>query len=504
MNGVLLFANIYLVLVLALSIFLKRRYEVRYDRKTIFSAFLFLLVALILWKWGDMQSSIFNNQIDPSSIQKWTKLLILVFASNAIIQFIFWSIFTIIRKNDLVKMPRFIFNIFALLVIVGISLYSYKLIFNANLSHLLVTSTVLSAVIGLSLQDTLTNLFAGLSLQVESPFNVDDWVNLGGYEGKVVSQNWRSLTLLTRENHRIFLPNKAVAEEKIVNFSRPTLRQIHSFYVDLDYAHPPNFVKNTISALLDEIDEVSIDSTAYPFVVSYEASGIRYCIKYWIEDYANVIAIQDVVLTRLWYTLDRNKIKIPYTISEIHMELESPESDKRKKEEKSNYIKEKLSEQDWLSELDESQLDLLSESARLERYAANDNLVTQGEEGDSMFFVVSGSTKVLVKGAYNTDVYVADKKVGDFFGEMSLLTGDPRTATVRASEDTEVIVIDKASFTKILAKDSKILGSLFDALESHQSSLTKIIEEAKNSSNIPIQSARKIIMNKIFGYLNLK
>ena len=255
--------------------------------------------------------------------------------------------------------------------------------------------------------------------------------------------------------------------------------------------------------MLEEIKEVSIDAVAYPYVVSYEASGVKYCLKYWIEDYADVIIIQDIVLSRLWYKLKRNKLKIPYPISEIHMELESPEADARKTKEQIDYIQKELSKQSWLENVGESQLKLLAEGASLKHFAKDDNLVTQGNEGDSMFFILHGSAKVLIKGPRKSEVYVADKKEGDYFGEMSLLTGEVRTATVRASEDIEVIEIDKEHFTEILAEDSDVLKNLIKALESNQSSLTKIIEDERNNSNIPAQSARKVIMNKIFSYLNL-
>lgn len=400
-------------------------------------------------------------------------------------------------------MPRFIFNIIGLLLFIGIALYTLKTVFGQDLSALLITSTVLSAIIGLSLQDTLTNLFAGLSLQIESPFNVDDWVNLGGHEGKVVSQNWRSLTLSTRSNHIISLPNKTIAEEKIINYSKPTSRQIHSIFVDLDYSHPPNLVKKILCELLNEIKEVEIDHIAFPYVVSYEASGIKYCLKFWIKDYGDVVNIQDIVLSRLWYKLDRNKIKIPYTIQEIHMELMNQENEKTKTNEKNQYVESILKNQKWLSGMEDRQLEILAGSAMLLTYAQNDDLVTQGESGDSMFIISKGSAKVLISGSYNTEVLVADKAEGDFFGEMSLLTGDPRTATVRAKEDMEVIIINKGAFSEILLKDSNILELLVSALEKNQSGLTKIIEEEQKNSNVPIKSARQMIMNKILNYLDL-
>jgi small-conductance mechanosensitive channel/CRP-like cAMP-binding protein len=494
--GVLL----YFGFVLTLAVFLKRRFHISYDRKVLLATFLFTLTTLFVWQFGDVSSDPFLETRMSGKIM-W--LAVIVLGTNAVTQLIFWLIYRLIIYNDFVKMPRFIFNIFSMILIVGVVLYMINQIFDVDLSALLVTSTVVSAVIGLSLQDTLTNLFAGLSLQIENPFNVDDWVNLGGFEGKVVSQNWRTLTIVTRENHRVFIPNKSVAEEKIVNYSKPSPRQIHSFDVDLDYSHPPNEVKRVLFELLNEIKEVEIDHIAFPWVKAYNASGVKYCIKYWINDYSDVYNIQDIVLTRLWYKLNRNQIKIPYQIVDVNLFKKTEEMFIKKSTDKVKYIQSKLSEQKWLSQLKEDQIKILAESAKLKSYARNDDLVTEGQPGDSMFIVTKGQTKVVIKGPNRSEVLVANKASGDFFGEMCLLTGDPRSATVRAADDCEVIVIDKQAFSEILLKDANILNLFVDSLESNQSQLTKIIEDERKNRNVPMKSARQIIMNKIMAYLDI-
>ncbi len=491
---------VYFLIVLTLSVFLKRNFQVKYDRGVLLSSLFLLIAVFVIWLIPGIATE--YNQIEDNQDRIAWMILIIV-GSNALLKLLSWLVYTFIRKNDLVRMPRFMFNIVSGLFLIGIALYALGALFHTDLSGILVTSTVLSAIIGLSLQDTLTNLFAGVSLQVESPFSNEEWVSLGGQEGKVVSQNWRSLTLLTRENHRITLPNNIVAKEMIINYSRPTVRQIHSFNVELDYEHPPNQVKKILKKLLIEIKETEIDKDVGPYIVSYGASGITYCLKFWINDYSDVHHIQDVVLTRMWYALNRHDIKIPYTISEVRMDLKTEETEKARMLETKNFIQLKLSQQPWLSEMKEEQIQVLVEKARLEKYCENEDLVIQGADGDSMFIILKGTVKILVRGSRGREVHVADKYVGDFFGEMSLLSGDPRTATVRANEDMEVIVIDKEAFTEVLLKDSRILDTFVNALEANKSSLTTIIEEERKKSKITKYSARKVIMNKIKSYLNI-
>ena len=488
-------------LVLSISIYLKKKYRVHYDRKALLSGLMLILAVVAVYMFGDI-SELPGENIGRVGKISW--LILITAIAIAITQFLFWLVYTVIRRLELGKMPRFLFNLMSFIVVLIITLYTAKHFFNLDLSGLLFTSTIISAIIGLSMQETLSNVFAGLSLQLEATFSIDDWVNLGGHEGKVANHSWRSLTLITRENHRIVLPNRVVAEEKIINYSRPSSRQIHTFNIDLDYSHPPNQVLEILRDQLNDIPEVEVDDIAYPFVVNYAESGITYCLKFWIDNYADVPHIQNVVLARLWYALDRNKIKIPYPIREILINTGTDESKIKAESEAKQDMLEKLRSQAWLSEMTDDQLQALAERAKISRYSMHDNLVTQDTKGDSMYMVVSGSTKVLIKGEADTEIHVADKNPGDFFGEMSLLTGDNTSATVRAKEDMEVIVVDKEGFTKLILDKAKILDKLFNALESNKSKLKDLLEEERLNSNTTTTSARQLLMARIKRYLDIE
>ncbi len=498
-EDVFLYSLCLYVLVLITSVFLKRSWRESYDRKTLLSnTIAFLTTSIAIWIY----------QVDFSDItvfsfrDKVLAFLVIVFAANGIIQFLFWLGYTVIRKKNWVRMPRFLFDIFSFFIILGVILYSVQFIFDKELTGLLVTSTVVSAIIGLALQDTLSNLFSGISLQIEAPFSIDDWVNLGGFEGKVVSQNWRTVTLLTRENHRVSLTNRFVAEDKIVNFSRPTRRQIHNFYIELDYSHPPNLVKKVLRDLLNEIDEVELDENHGAFVLDYMESGIKYCLRYWLYDYGDILHIQDVVLSRLWYTLKRNEIKIPYPTSEVQMKILQNEERSEKNLENEGVVQ-FLGSLEWLSDMEDENIKNLAEKCRIELYAKDDLIVRQGDQGDSMFIILEGGIRVLIKSESIMDIVIAKKVKGEFFGEMSLLTGEPRTASIRAQHDCKVLVIDKESFSTLLISDDKILSDFVSVLEKCKSGIAEAIEKERESSHITKESAHRIIINKIRTYFQV-
>ena len=423
-----------------------------------------------------------------------------VLGVNAIVQFILWVFYAVIRSRDILKVPRFLFNILAVILVIIAFLAGVKIIFNQELNGLLVTSTVLSAIIGLALQSTLSNLFAGFALQIESPFSIDDWVNLGGHEGKVVSQNWRSITLLTRENHRVSLTNSFVADDKVINFSRPTRRQVHNFYISLDYSHPPNKVKKILEDLMNEIEEVDLDTRLGAFVADYLDSGIKYCMKYWLHDYGDIVHVQDIVLTRLWYKLDRHNIKIPYPITEVqHIQLTDNGGEVTSIDHQS--IIKYLTTLHWLEGMQASNISKLVTNGQVIRYAKDDLIVEQDKEGDSMFVVIEGGARVLLRTDKGGELNIADKKAGDFFGEMSLLTGEPRSASIRADMDSTVLKIDKSSFSNLIASDEHVLSEFVEALSNSKSGIAEAIATASSAEGATKETAYKAILNKVWNYL---
>jgi len=160
--------------------------------------------------------------------------------ANAALQLfdmILWEYVISQRRHRAV--PRLLIDLFNFFVLALVALAVLNTVFAVDLSAFVITSTVLSAVVGLALQDMLSNVVAGLALQLEQPFSVGDWVMVNRQEGTVVQMNWRTLTLHTRDNHNVIVPNSSIAKQEIINYSRPTsLQKIHAT-VSLAYRHPP-------------------------------------------------------------------------------------------------------------------------------------------------------------------------------------------------------------------------------------------------------------------------
>ncbi len=492
----------YFVLTVVLYFVLRKYWGHKMYPKVVSSALIPVIWAFIAMYFDLLAISPTDAAASVAQKVAWTVLFVLI--ANAGMQFLTWIVYDFLIGRKWSKLPRFIFNLAGFILVVAVMLAAIRIIFNVQLTGLIVGSTVISAVIGLALQDTLGNLIAGLSLNVESPFNIGDWVNLGGHEGKIISQNWRTLTIRTRNSHRVSLTNKFIAEDKIINYSRPTQRQIHNFYIFLDYAHPPNFVKKVLNEMLDEIPEVDIAPDLGTFVVDFGDSGVKYCLRYWLYDYADILPIQDKVLTRVWYTLRRHDILIPYPISDVRMSVMDPAQAELSKQKEHQLIEESLRSFKWLEALTANQIKELARNAQLKVYSDSARLVRQGDEGDSMFIILDGKVEVRITGARNQEITVKERNAGDFFGEMSLLTGEPRSASVIAVGDVRVIVLNKKAFTTIIMKDPAILESLLDILETQRSDLESIIDADRKKSSRRPKSAREVLLMRIKSYFGLK
>lgn len=342
-------------------------------------------------------------------------------------------------------------------------------VLHINLMPLLATSAVLSLVAGLALQETLSNFFAGVTLATERPFTPGEWVQVGQHVGQVIEMGWRAVKIeLYLKNDYLIVPNSVLAKEQVVNFSRPVPIMGQEVYVGVHYRHPPNQV---IAALLEATREApGVVSKPAPMakVQKYGDSSIEYQLRYWITDFENLAKIEGAVLANIWYAFKRHGVEIPFPIRTIHLHSITEETEKSAQTRSLADRLALLREVDFLNPLAPEALTRVAESLQVLLYEAGRNIVRQGDEGNSLFLVSRGRVRVWVRDADNEGQLVATLGRGQCFGEMSLLTGARRSATVSAMEDSELLMLGKAEFRDILLADPKVVESLSQILSLRQ------------------------------------
>jgi small-conductance mechanosensitive channel/CRP-like cAMP-binding protein len=315
--------------------------------------------------------------------------------------------------------------------------------------RVMATTAVGAVVIGLALQDTLGNLFAGLAIQIEKPFRVGDWVTIGNQDGLVSEITWRATKMRTKAGNFVVVPNSVLARDIITNYCEPTRSLRLQVDVGASYDVPPNVVKSVIVEALKDASEVSRLRPPEVRLADFGASALIYHVWFWVDDFDPDDKAQDQVRAYIFYAFKRHNIAIPYPI-QVEMSPDEGGVTPLRAVVEPNA----LSSVALFSTLTEAERAELLKIARRALYAAGEVIVRQGQGGRSMFIALRGEAAVTLSG---TDGEVARLRAGDVFGEMSLLTGEARSATVTAITDCDLLEIDADGFRRLALTNPSVL-----------------------------------------------
>lgn len=202
--------------------------------------------------------------------------LAIVLTLNAGVELAKWALAEFALRPKHLRIPLFLVDLVGWIVLIAAALLVISSIFALDLTGLLVSSTVVSAIIALSLQQILGSLFAGIALQLEGPFQVDDWVQVDGQEGKVTRMNWRTLTIVTLRNDRVILPNSQIAQSRIINYTTPGPMVACDLLVGVAHAHPPSEVKAVLRAAFAGVDGLAPAQSPQVIILGICHSYMRY------------------------------------------------------------------------------------------------------------------------------------------------------------------------------------------------------------------------------------
>ena len=375
----------------------------------------------------------------------------------AIVDRYVWDLY--FRQKHRVKVPRFLSEVVTLIILVIAFVVVLKVGYQVSLTGLLIAPGILAVILGLAMQDLLGNIMAGLALQFGNVFKDGDWLFVDNKYAQVVDINWRSTRLLTNDAVSIDIPNRELAKMVIVNLSQPKKTHAMRISVNVDYAAPPTRVRDILLHASANAKGVLPDPRPAVYLKNFGEYAVEYEIKFWMTDHTHYNEVCDAIRTNVWYALQRHGIKIPFPIRTVHVERPV-----RSKEQKiQTAARMILRRQPLFKNLSDAQLDALLPRGRHAHFGRGEKLIQQGAEGESMFILVHGQANVVVE-KNGADTHVASLSEGDCFGEMSLLTGEPRSATVLAHTDCEVVEIGKPVLGRSLKENPELLEKLSELL----------------------------------------
>lgn len=347
-----------------------------------------------------------------------------------------------------VFVARIIRDLTTVLIVVLFALLFLRLVLNVNLATILTPSAILTAIIGLSMQDTIGNFIAGLIIQIEKPFDLDDWIEVDGQRGQVREMNWRYTKIETIDKIYMIIPNNKISTEKVINYSKPTPVVKEFINIGVSYDVAPVKVKQAILSILKTNPHVIQKEESEVFLHEYGDSNIVYRIAYMIGDPGMHRSIRDEVYSAIWYQFKKHVIEIPYPIRTVIMKQPSAQADL------SEPVR-LLGSMPLFTGVSPEGLEHLIRFGLTHTIAPGHVVVKEQEPGDSMFFILDGDFNVMKDKRITTILHK-----GDFFGEMSLLTGEKRTAHVEAATRGTLLEIDRSAFKILIETEPAVLRQI--------------------------------------------
>jgi small-conductance mechanosensitive channel/CRP-like cAMP-binding protein len=412
----------------------------------------------------------------------------------------------IIASKRGAPIPKILKDIVFGLLYLAAALVCLGSIFKVDVAPFLTTSAILSVVLGLALQDTLGNLFAGVAINLDRPFSIGDWVEVDGQKGQVHEITWRATKILTRQHQMIVVPNSQIAKVRIVNFSSPTPTYGEVIELRASFHVPPNQIREAVFEVATGIPGILRTPPPEVHFLATTESAILYRVIVWIDDAARAIPLRGQLQEDLWFHFKRKGIAMPFPVREVHLH--------DAKDDRQTHLEATLAalrQVDFMRDLEPTVLEELARHARHAIFAPQSTIFRQGDPGGSLYIIQRGTVQMQLDDARGTQP-LARLEAGGYFGEMSLLTGEPRTATARTITDCEFLEIADRHLAPLLRAHPEILDSVSRIIAQRRAGMDEMRQSmAERRSLVPqetpavqeVEAASHELMGRIRAFFKL-
>jgi small-conductance mechanosensitive channel/CRP-like cAMP-binding protein len=382
-----------------------------------------------------------------------------------------------------------------------------------DVSSIVATSAMITAVVAFAMQDTLGNILGGLSLQLDNSIQIGDWIKVDDVSGKVVDIRWRSTLVETRNWETVVIPNSQLMKNKFLVLGRRTdqpvqLRRWVWFNVAL--THPPAQVIKIVEDAIQETDIANIAKTPLLncLLMEMEAKGYaRYALRYWLTDLANDDPTDSLVRWHIVTALQRAGIKLAIEERNVMNTKENEKHDEAMHQREVQLRVKTLRKVELFSTLTDVELCALAERLRYSPFSMGNIITKQGDERSHwLYIVINGEAEVFLEVPGGGRHTVKSLGKGSFFGEMGLMTGAPRVASVIAKTDVECYRLDKEVFEDILRARPTIVDEITHILVARKAELDSALHEIDSQSiqkDVAQQQSEILSMIKRFFSLNI-
>ena len=452
-----------------------------------------MLLALLAALWGvpEIVDAIYDPHV--TGVLRWLlpSFFVVIAAHNAIL---------LPRDETGLRVPTLFVALFHLAAVLIPTIGILSRVFEIPLTGVLATSGLLTAILGLALQANLSNIFSGLFLNIEQPFAPGEWVEVDGVLGRVEDISWRSTRFFTVDNTTLIMPNDRVAKANIVNFNRHNIDGADGFMIfESIFVHPHHDPELVLDLIRDSLAQVQPGDGRgelggqWAGCLGCKSEGLHFRFGYSCTDRGSKTSLQSRVYSTLHRVLTNAGVSLTsgqiLTVLPEEMGLNAIDVVRRTHDDyqkisspTSNLYSESLKHEVPLrqiplfQELSSEQRQAIASKVQRHVYSVGERVVAQGAPGDSMFVITEGVARVLIENKGGGQQEVTRLGVGDFFGEMSLLTGEARTATVTCARPLVVLEVKKDVIAPLLAESPDLADRLGQVLAERKAALQKVSE----------------------------
>jgi small-conductance mechanosensitive channel/CRP-like cAMP-binding protein len=427
-------------------------------------------------------AALLTDEFSPDAAgYRWTRFIGLLLLTVAVINvagmLLFDVLLTAIRLrptaivSDLLVAIAYLAGAISLLSLIGV-----------NLTGIVATSAVVTAVLGFSLQDTLGNVMGGMAVQLDRSIHVGDWIHVGDTEGRVTTIRWRHTAIETRNWDTVLIPNSILTKATVTVIGRRIGQPVQHrqwVYFNVDFRHAPNTVIDAVEAALhaEAIPNVARDPAPNCILMEFKESYGSYAVRYWLTDIGPNDLTNSYVRAVIYAALKRAGISLSIPAQSLFITEEDTSRRDRKEGQEMTLRVEALRRIDLFTPLTDEERHELAGRLRNAPFARGETIMRQGARGDWLYILVRGQAEVRIASDDGQATrQVASLKPGDFFGEMGLMTGGERTASVVALTDVACYRLDKHEFVDILMRRPEVAEEIARILAHRRAELDAVRE----------------------------
>ena len=441
---------------------------------------------------------------NPAHLSAW-RLFWLGVLSLAVVETAVRQVVALRRRQW--PLPDLLEDILRALLVLLLAFVVLRVELGWNIAPLLASTALVTAVLGFALQGVLGNLLAGMSLNLTRSVKQGDWVDIGGIEGRVQRTNWRETRVHTIDGHELIVPNSKVADSVVHNLGHPTPLRRHRVNVGASYSDAPDEVIAALVQAAAEVDDVLDKPAPEAIVTAFEDYGINYQLRYWSRQYHRRAWVDGQVCRHVWYRFKRAGIEIPFPMSDkLLNDFMTVVYNQRKLEPEqadvdgvvADLLASRLHTDILAGLLDRERWSAVAPLVRREAWTAGEIVMRQGDPGETFHVVVDA----VLEGRLDDGVTFTVEP-GSVVGEMSLLTGEPRGATLRVARGGDLLTFDRAAFAALLGLDDAVPERLADLAAARAAANRDAADklQADRAAQTGAADDRAGILRRLMGFL---